>query len=458
MSGRRFSSSDAIFEYLLGFVNVERGQKTEFKLDRMRELCERLGNPQNAYYSVHIAGSKGKGSVSAMIARILQAAGLRVGLYTSPHLLRWKERISLAGDEMPEDMLLEAMDEVLPLVEGKTAADFSGGALPTYFELTTLLGFCAFRRAGCEAAVIETGLGGRLDSTNVVDSSASVIMPIELEHTEWLGTTIPQIAFEKAGIIKPGKPCFLSPQPAEARDVFLQVCRERGSPLHEYASVGTIEEIALSRTGTKAVLTLGASWPPAKRLAQEHGPLRLSVETPLLGSVQAHNMALALMVSAELEERVGLEAIRNGLARSSLPARFQILDLKPPVILDGAHTPASVRLSLETLETLFHGPKDMLFACAHDKHHAEMAAILAPHFAGITVTRPGDFKMSQPRAVFESFSRQSSASRLIIDHKEAIKNARETAAARGRPLLIIGSFYLCAEAAALLGGRPGYAG
>ena len=452
MPSQSFASSDDIFDYLMRFVNVEKGQKTEFKLDRMRHLCERLGDPQNAYYSVHVAGSKGKGSVSAMIARILQASGLRVGLYTSPHLLRWKERISLAGDEMPEKSLLSAMDELFPLIDGKTAADFPGGELPTYFELSTLVGFCAFRIAGCEAAVIETGLGGRLDSTNVVQSAASVITPIELEHTEWLGDTIPQIAFEKAGIIKPGKPCFLSPQSPEAREVFERVCSQRRSPLREFSQFGSMAAPTLAKDGTSATLVFDDTWPQASRFKAGPGPVRLEVRTPLVGAVQAHNMALAVMAATEVEERVGREAIVAGLGRSSLPARFQILGLDPPVILDGAHTPTSVRLALETLETLFPGPKDLLFACAHDKRHEEMATILAAHFETITVTRPGSFKQSDPRVVFDSFARRSHACRLIENYGEAIRSSRELAAAGGKPLLIIGSFYLCAEATALIGG------
>ena len=457
MPGLKFSSSDEIFDYLMRFVNIEKGQATELKLDRMRSLCSILGDPQLAYATVHVAGSKGKGSVSVMIARILQAAGLRTGLYTSPHLFRWKERISLAGDEMPEAILLGAMDEVLPLVEGKKAEDFPGDELPTYFELGTLVAFCAFRRSGCETAVIETGLGGRLDSTNVVDPAASVITPIELEHTEWLGDTVAKIAFEKAGIIKPGRPCFLSRQVPEAREVFARVCAERGSPLREMDEFVSLEEPRLDKSGTCVRLRLDPAWPQAERFAKPGGGERaggrvsLDLRSPIVGGIQAQNMALALLAAAEVEPRVDRAAAEAGLAAASLPARFQILELDPPVVLDGAHTPASIRLTLETFEALFPGPKDLLFGCAHDKNYEEMAAILAPRFDAVTVTRPGSFKQSDPRRVYESFARRSASCSLVEEHGEAVRAARARAAAANRPLLVTGSFYLCAEAAIALG-------
>ena len=441
MERRRFAGSDEIFDYLMRFVNVEKGQKTEFKLDRMRSLCAALGDPQEAYATLHVAGSKGKGSVSAMAARVLEAAGRRTGLYTSPHLLRWKERISLAGEELPEELLLDSMDELLPFVEGKTAADFVGGELPTYFELTTLVGFLAFRRAGCDAAVVETGLGGRLDSTNVIESRASVITPIELEHTEWLGDTIPKIAFEKAGIIKPGRPCCLSRQRPEAREVFVRACEERGSPLLEAPKLVRVEDLVVDRAGTRARLVFTEGKPFAKPL---------EVRTPLLGAVQAENMALALLAAAQVEPALGPEAAAAGLRRASLPARFEIVSEEPPVVLDGAHTPASARLCLETFESLFPGPKALLFACAVDKHHEELASILAPRFESVIVTKPGSFKQSDPAAAFASFASRNAASRLVEDTAQAVRTARDEAAAAGLPLLVTGSFYLCAEAAALL--------
>ena len=202
MNIRHFSSIDGVFDFVLGYVNVEKGQATEFKLDRMYWMASQLGNPHLGRLTVHVAGSKGKGSVATLIAKTLEASELRTGLYTSPHILSWKERITESGIEMPDEFLLKAAEEVYSLVEGRTQDDFPGNELPTYFELTTLIAFCAFRIAGFDAQVIEVGLGGRLDSTNIVSPDVCIITPIELEHTQFLGSTIPLIAAEKAGIIK----------------------------------------------------------------------------------------------------------------------------------------------------------------------------------------------------------------------------------------------------------------
>jgi folylpolyglutamate synthase/dihydrofolate synthase len=440
----RFSDSEGLYSYLLGFVNVERGQATDFKLDRMLELCSKLGNPQQYCRTIHVAGSKGKGSVSTMIARMIQAGGHRVGLYTSPHMLSWKERMSLAGDEMPDDYILRAADEVLPLVEGKGPEDFPGGELPTFFELTTLIAFCAFRDSGCDRAVIETGLGGRLDSTNVVAPAASVITPIELEHTEYLGDTIPLIAAEKAGIIKPGASCYIAKQRPEALEVFAKVAAERGSRLRDVAELVALGDISVGREGTRATIDLSAAAKGNRSLASRLGaPLRAG--TPMIGSIQAENMALALLTALETESELSVEAALAGLERAYLPARFQILRSDSPIVLDGAHTVASTRLALESFEALFPGPKALLFACAEDKKHADIAKTLAPRFDRITLTSPGSFKKTDLGALEASFRAAGAAFTTLPSYAEAIARAREEAAALRQPLLVTGSFYLCAE-------------
>jgi dihydrofolate synthase / folylpolyglutamate synthase len=432
--------SDAVYSRLLRYVNVERGQKTVFKLDRMLELCSLLGNPQDAYRSIHVAGSKGKGSVSIMIARILEAGGRRVGLYTSPHILRWKERITLAGDEMPEEVLVSAAEEALSLLEGKSPADFPGDELPTYFELTTLIAFCAFRRIGCEDAVIETGLGGRLDSTNVVFPAASVITPIELEHTEWLGDTIPKIAAEKAGIIKAGRPCFISRQKPEAARIFVERSRELQSLLRETPRLVSVSELAIDPAGTRARIAFKGDSPLKNRF-----PSGVEVHTPMIGRIQSENMALALLAAGELDKGIGAVAAMQGLSKASLPARFEVVSLDPPIVLDGAHTPDSIRLSLESFNSLFCGPAILLFACAEDKKSDDMAAILAPRFDRIILTRPGSFKKGDLPAVERGFTAAGAAYRAIEDYQAAITLAIKESQELARPLLIAGSFYLCAE-------------
>jgi len=444
MARQRFASSEDVFAYLMGFVNVEKGQKTEFKLDRMLFLSALVGNPHLGRLTIHVAGSKGKGSVSTMAANILGAAGLKTGLYTSPHILRWKERIALSDGEMPEETLIAAMEEILPFVEGKPAEFFPGAELPTYFELTTLAAFCAFRAEGCAAQVIEVGLGGRLDSTNIVDPDVSAITPIELEHTQFLGDTIGKIAFEKAGIIKRGKPVCLARQKDEALAVFRTRAAESQSALRIVGADIDARDTMISPSGTSCRLVAGPdAEAPLKALLSPGG---LVVKSPIIGAVQAQNMALATMAAACALPGLTSRDVVRGLAAAKLPARFELVRANPPVVLDGAHTPESARLTVDTALTLFPGPRVLLFACAYDKRHAEMAALLAPHFDAIVVTRPGTFKASDPKAVFASFAALRPDAQLEEDTAAALALAAGEAESRGAALLVTGSFYLCAEA------------
>jgi dihydrofolate synthase / folylpolyglutamate synthase len=307
-----------------------------------------------------------------------------------------------------------------------------------------LIAFCAFRRAGCDRAVIETGLGGRLDSTNVVESAASVITPIELEHTEWLGDSIPLIAAEKAGIIKAGKPCYLSRQRPEAREVFAGTCERKGSPLREAPVLARVAESSFDAQGTRARVAFAPDSGLASGLAARF-PRGIEARTPMIGAVQAENMALALLAAAETEETLDAEAAVLGLSKAFLPSRFQVLKGEPPVVLDGAHTPDSVSIALASFEALFPGPKALLFACASDKKHAAMAAILGPRFDRITLTRPGTFKQADLAALASSFAAAGALFAAEPDHVEAMRRAAAEAEALGLPLLVTGSFYLCAE-------------
>ena len=444
MARQRFASSEDVFAYLMGFVNVEKGQKTEFKLDRMLFLAALVGNPHLGRLTIHVAGSKGKGSVSTMAANILGAAGLKTGLYTSPHILRWKERIALSDGEMPEATLIAAMEEILPFVEGKPAEFFPGAELPTYFELTTLVAFCAFRAQGCAAQVIEVGLGGRLDSTNIVDPDVSAITPIELEHTQFLGDTIGKIAFEKAGIIKHGKPVCLARQKDEALAVFRTRVAESQSSLRLVGADIDARDTIISPSGTSCRLVAGPDAEATLKALLESGGLE--VQSPIIGAVQAQNMALATMAAACALPGLTRRDVVRGLAAAKLPARFELVRASPPVVLDGAHTPESVRLTVDTALTLFPGPKVLLFACAYDKRHAEMATLLAPHFDAIVVTKPGTFKASDPKAVYASFAALRPDARLEEDTAAALALAAGEAESRGAALLVTGSFYLCAEA------------
>lgn len=457
MSELDFSTSDDVFEYLMHYVNVEKGQKTEFKLDRMQFLAQKLGNPHLGRLTIHVAGSKGKGSVSSMCASALEEAGFRTGLYTSPHLVRWKERISFPNNEMPEEVLIAAAKEVLSIVEGKPAEYFPGFELPTYFELTTLIGFCAFRKSGCTAQVIETGLGGRLDSTNIVLPDVSVITPIELEHTQYLGNTRTAIAAEKAGIIKEGKPCCIAYQKPEAESQVLPVFRmaaaQKKSPMFEVSQLIRIEDLKISADGTRCRLVCGESAPSLPQL-QRLLLDGLDLASPMVGTIQAQNMALSLTALLLAVPGISRQAITFGFSKARQPARFEIISSKPTIILDGAHTPDSVQLAMNTLQQLFPDkPAVLVFACAIDKKHEEMAEILTHdrRFLHTIVTKPGDFKQSDPEQIFRSFLKHTDAVILIEDTETAVIQGLKKSLQNDAVLLVTGSFYLCSEASKILG-------
>ncbi len=437
MTDPAFRTVQDIYEYLLSFVNAEKGQAVEFKLDRMRDLAARLGWPEAASPCLHVAGSKGKGSVSTMLASILEASGRKTGLYTSPHILDFRERITRAGEVFPDVAYLAAMEELAPLVVGASPGRFVGNELPTFFELTTLLAFLVYRGEGCNAAVYEVGLGGRLDSTNIVTPEASVITVIELEHTEYLGTTIPEIAGEKAGIIKPGVPAFTGSRDPAALEVFRKVAAERGCELRVLAEECEVRDVRLTRSGTEAL---------AAYRDREVFPEPIRLRTPLIGEAQAENAALAALAARLSSFRPSPEAVLEGIEGASLPARFQILPGEPPVILDGAHTPASMAFTAEAFRRLFPGPGVLVFACAEDKRPGEMARVLAGLFRRAIVTRPGTFKKSDPESAAEAFRAAGYEVDLVPDTKEALGIGIERARSEGVPLLVTGSFYLCAAA------------
>lgn len=448
MNQLHFESVEEVYDFVLGYVNVEKGQATEFKLDRMNWMASRLGNPHLGRMTVHVAGSKGKGSVATFIASALETSGIPTGLYTSPHIISWKERITRAGEELPDDIILRAADEVFELVEGKTADYFPGSELPTYFELTTLIAFCTFRIAGFKAQVIEVGLGGRLDSTNIVSPDVCVITPIELEHTQFLGSTIPLIAGEKAGIIKKKVPvCTIQPK-AEALEVIEAKAAAMEAPCLVVGRDIHVSKVEVDAGGTRCVLEADPRAPSAVRNVLGGRPC--PVQTQLIGSIYAGNMALAGLALSQLPVSIHSEYMQEGFKKATMLARFEIASQKPFIVLDGAHTPESVRTILSTFLELAPLPRILLFGCAYDKRHDEMADLLASSFEDIIITRPGSFKQSAPEIVFESFHKRKPDSIFIEDTASAIMEAVQRTQEKGGSLLVTGSFYLCAEYKKLL--------
>jgi len=439
MNGDLRSPQD-VFTWAESFTNLERGNlpfdKRNYRLDRMRRLLGLFDDPDSGLRIIHVAGTKGKGSTSALLASVLDASGRQTGLYTSPHVTSAFERISIAGEEPRPDLLVRLGREVQQVIGSLSDTGLPGNFSPTTFELYTLLAFLYFREAGCEDAVIETGIGGRLDATNVVMSECSVITPLDLEHTEILGDTIEKIAFEKAGIIKPGAPSFIGFQPPAAKQVFRDTARERGSPVtfldEELESLST----TLDPGGTSFRLTLRGDEPVDLRLS-------------LLGEFQAENAALACLTLRRTRPEIPPSSYRDGLLAASLPGRMEVVKGQPPVVLDGAHTPLAVSRLVSSFDRIFPGDAVLLFGSVSGKRPREMAAILGQRFRRIIISTPGTFKESDPEQVYEIFRVVNPGTVLEKDPAAALALARRDSGGR-RPILVTGSFYMVAEIRRLL--------
>ena len=298
-------------------------------LERISELLELIGNPQNKFLSIHVAGTNGKGSVAALLESILRAHGLRTGLYTSPHLVEFNERIKIDGRPIADDALRAAFEPVRLADEGRASRGLNPAS---FFEMGTAISFQAFAESGIAVAVVETGMGGRWDSTNVIRPLVCAITPISIEHSRLLGDTLTQIAGEKAGIIKPGVPVVIAPQEDEARAVFISAAAERAAPLRWVAESVSARCMAESLYGQKLKIdTDNASYPPAL--------------CPLLGDYQLANCAQAVAAAEEFFAAAGLApdpaAVKRGIEQVSWPGRAQIIQRDPLVIFDGAHNPAA---------------------------------------------------------------------------------------------------------------------
>ncbi len=358
-------------DYLVRHTDYERMARVryhdrDFDLSRIQRLCELLGNPQDAVASVHLAGTKGKGSTAAMTAAMLAGAGQKVGLYTSPHLVDLRERIvtlsagedgRLRRETISEDAFTEAMRDVAPAAERMR----DGGDPPSFFEIVTAMAFVHFAAAEVGVAVLEVGLGGRLDATNVVTPRAASISPIGIDHTLQLGRTLAEIAAEKAGIIKPGVPVVCAPQRPEAMAVIRRIAEERMAPLHVVGR--DIRVSAVKQTGRPP-----RRWRVSIRMGDaELGP----VAVPLLGRHQATNAAAAMALGRLVGQsvfRMDIDAGLRGLEQTEWPGRADLRGQRPWIVLDGAHTPDSLRTVLRSLpETLDYEKLVAVFGCLDDK-------------------------------------------------------------------------------------------
>jgi len=409
-------------------------------LGAVRVLLAALGDPQSGSPSILIGGTNGKGSVAGMLDAILGRAGLRAGLYTSPHLVRPNERIRIAGKDIATPDLCRHLQATRVAAEDALAAGVLS-AHPSFFEVLTAAALLSFREAAVDIAVLEVGLGGRLDATNVVDAAASVIVTVDLDHTERLGVTIAEIAREKAGIVKAGRTLVTGVTQPEALDVLREVCAERRCGLID---AHTDSVLVLHDDSSFSVTTGRRTYD------------RLRATLP--GRHQMENARVAVLAVEALSVELGLsvtpEVVREGMAAVRWPGRLQWIASAPPLLLDGAHNPAGARALSDYLRE-HPGPRPVLvFASLKDKDAAAILDILADRVRAVVLTRPGVQRARDPLDL-EPLVRPGIPTEVVQDPVPALERARRLAGSDGL-VLVAGSLYLVGEILGALegGDRP----
>jgi len=425
-------------EYLNSFINYEQipgisYAQPGYNLRHVEELLNRMGNPQLAARTIHISGTKGKGSVAAMIAQVLSSSGYKTGLYTSPHFHTIRERISTDGNLISEAEFATAMAEIKPFIESMRL-DPAIRQL-TYFEAFTALAFAYFKKNQVDFQVLEVGLGGRLDATNVSRPIVCIITPISLDHTQILGNSLEEIALEKAGIIKPGCWVVLSPQPEEASSVIVNVCREKKAKI---VQVG--KDITWHKIGGDLYSQL---------IVIEGLRNNYQVSIPLLGDFQLENAASAvgaLEVLDYMGVAISTDNIARGLARVKWPGRFHILQEHPTVLVDGAHNVASIKRLVENIKGYFAHKRILLvFGTSCDKDIPGIINELVSLSPQVIVTRATHSRAVPPSILVAEFSKRGIELEIGETVTEAVSQALSLAN-KTDLICVTGSLFVVAEA------------
>ena len=436
--------ADAI-SYLDSFINYERlpqvpYSRATFDLAEFERFLSRLDNPHRQLKTVVVAGTKGKGSTAAMIASMAQDSGLKAGLYTSPHLCSIRERIRVDSEIISEEVFAALVSDLMPHIE---AAGMAGvRRFRTFFEILTAMALVHFQRVGVDLAVLEVGLGGRLDATNVATPLVSVITSISLDHTEVLGDTIAQIAREKAGIIKPQGLTVAAPQRPEALEVIREVCTEQGARLLDVS-----QELRWR--------TLSCSWKGSVFNLESPVHTYPTLDIPLAGPHQILNAATAIATMEQLQIQgvpISVEGMRCGLKQVQWEGRLETVSHQPWIVLDGAHNRDSARCLREALETCFQYRRLILvLGISANKNLAGIIEELTPLAAITVATRAMVPRAAPPRHVADLAAKWGAHTIVEEDTQKALVQAIN-ATQPGDLLLVTGSLYLVGDAKRLLPG------
>jgi dihydrofolate synthase / folylpolyglutamate synthase len=441
-------------DHVTAFLYALKPLGIRFGLENVRLVLETLGCPQNRFRVIHVAGSNGKGSTCAFLDSMLRAAGHKVGLYTSPHLIHFRERFCIQGSPVQDEAIERNMErliteglqvdlrEVERFIEQEDLprrmeqgtwyqerGSTSQFTRMTFFECTTVLAVLLFAEAKLDVCVMETGMGGRLDATNVFSPLVSVITPIHLEHTAWLGKTIAAIASEKAGIVKAGVPVVSARQQSDARQVIEQTAGEKGAPLslmgRDFDARGGWREARFQVSG------------------EEYGPIRLG----LCGNHQMQNAAAALACLPLLQKAgiaVSKDAAERGLASVNWPGRFERfrkMGKGTQWVLDGAHNPDGARVLADTVRDVFHGDAlRLLFGVLKDKEVEKMLPTLLPLAGSIRLVHPSDVRGRDPRELLPLLDQTATCFETVWEAMEALEQDP------GPPVLVTGSLVVVGEA------------
>jgi dihydrofolate synthase/folylpolyglutamate synthase len=403
----------------------------KYGLERITTVLQALGNPERLPRIVHVAGTNGKGSVCAMIESGLRAAGLRTGLFTSPHLVEPTERIRVDGRPVPAAEFSTAFDRVHACAEqllNEGAIDFH----PTYFETVTAMAFLLFQDRETEVVVLEVGLGGRLDATNVVCPELCVITPVDFDHEALLGKSVEAIAGEKAGILKPGVPAVFAAQRPEAQQTLDRRASDLGIEVIHAPGKWRVGDVEYSVRGSRFTLRDGST---------------MRIDCPLAGEHQISNAVVAVAAL----DRLGIApaAIERGIADARWPGRLDRVSESPEIILDGAHNPAGARALAAYIERFYSArPVVMIYGAMRDKAVEEITGILFPHAREVIATAPRQTRAADPETIRALSSHPNL--RTAPDLGKALEMARS--GAPDRPIFITGSLFLVGEALTLMNG------
>jgi len=407
----------------------------KFDLENITVLAERLGRPDRAYPSAHIAGTNGKGSTAAFLESILRRAGFRTGLNTSPHLERINERIRVNGDEISNHDFAETLTRIQSLIE-ELLADGKLRAHPTYFECVTAMAFEYFARAHADFGVFEVGLGGRLDATNILTPAISAVTRVDFDHENFLGHSLREIAAEKAGILKQGIPVVLAAQQPEAREVILARAKKLGCPVIETPLAYRVDEQAMENGCARARITeITAGW--SAKLAPQ-----------LAGRFQLQNAINAVAAARALSARgwrIPERAMEQGVADAVWPGRLEKLQSRPDLYVDGAHNPGAARELAAFWEEHFAGRKIfLLYGALRDKAVDEIAGVLFPRAAEVVFTEPRTSRAISASQLSEIAAHHAAQSSVIAEAEQALDYLLSKAGPQDA-VFVTGSLYLVGQ-------------